>query len=260
MLAPMSRLVWVTGASSGIGAAVAAAYADTGATVLASARRDAPLRALAAAHPSVVPLPLDVTDQAAVDVAVADVLKRYGGVDVLVLNAGLGQRAKAVYTDLAVDRQLMEVNYFAPVAMTKKLLPSMLARGRGHVVVVSSVVGKFGSPGRTAYSASKHALHGFYDGLRAEVYPDGLRVTLVCPGYVRTEFSLTALHGDGSAHGVMDPGQEKGLAPEEVAQAILRGVREERNEVLVGGVELAAVHAKRFVPGLFERLLRGRGT
>ena len=260
MLHAMTRVVWVTGASSGIGKAVGEAYAAEGATVIASARRQKPLLGLQKTHPTVQPLPLDVTDYDAVDAAVDGVLARHGPVDVMVLNAGLGQRAPAAETEMAVVRRLMEVNYFAPVHMTKRLLPAMSARGRGHFVVMSSVVGKFGAPGRTAYSASKHALHGFYDGLRAEVHPAGLRVTLVCPGYVRTEFSLTALEGDGSAHGVMDRGQAKGLAPEKVARAILRGVEKEARELLVGGPELAVVQAQRFFPGLLARALRGRGT
>ncbi len=132
----------------------------------------------------------------------------------------------------------------------------MLARGAGHLVVVTSVVGKFGSPWRSAYSASKHALHGFFDSLRAEVHQAGLRVTLVCPGFVRTDVSLHALTGDGTPQGTMDAGQQRGLAVEVCAARIVRAIEREKDEVCFGGKEAMAVYLKRFWPGLFNRVIR----
>ena len=187
---------------------------------------------------------------------VAITLADFDRLDVLVNNAGISQRALAHETVLEVDRRVMEVDFFAPVALTKAVLPSMLEGGAGHIAVVSSLVGKFGTPRRSAYAASKHALHGFFDSLRAEVHAAGLRVTLICPGYVRTDISRNALRADGTLHETMDAGQQNGLTPERCAAKILRAIEREKDEVFFGGQEAVAVYIKRFWPGLLNRILR----
>ena len=184
------------------------------------------------------------------------VLARCGAVDVLVHNGGVSQRSLARDTSPEVDRRLMETNFLGPVALTKALLPSMLARRSGHVVVVSSLVGKIGTPLRSGYSASKHALHGFFDSLRAEVWREGIRVTIACPGFIRTEVSVNALTGDGSPQGTMDEAQAHGMAPADCAEAIVRAVERGKDEMLIGEKERWAVHLARFLPGLFHRLIR----
>lgn len=250
--------VWITGASSGIGEALARVLDRRGARLVLSARREDKLQDLRAAltrpddHQV---LPLDVTDTERAPEHVRAATSR-GPVDVLIHNAGVTQRSRVVDTELSVDRRLMEVNYFGVVALTKAALPAMLERGSGHFVVVSSLVGKISTPLRSGYSASKHALHGFFDALRAETYDRGIRVTMVCPGFIRTSITLHALTGDGSEQGSMDDAQAQGMDPLRCAERIVRAGEREAREVLIGGREVWAVRLHRFLPGLFHRMIR----
>lgn len=250
--------VWITGASSGIGAALARGFAAEGARLVLSARRDEQLQLVrdSCARPddhSIVSF--DLSDASAVTEAARHVLAN-GHVDILVNNGGISQRAKVVETGLDVDRRIMEINYFAAVALAKAVLPSMLVRRSGHIVVMSSLAGKFGVPRRSAYSASKHALHGFFDVLRTETHDTGLQVTVVCPGFVRTDISQNALQADGSQYGLMDQKQADGLDPDTCAQRILQAVRRKETEVYIGGTEVLGVYLRRFLPGLFARIIR----
>ncbi len=253
------KVVWVTGASSGIGEALVKALDRRGARIVLSARRRQRLEALRAASADPerhAVVPLDLADGASIQAAVEAALSFADGIDVMVHNAGISQRSLVVDTDLEVDRRLLEVNFFGTVALTKALLPSMLARGGGRFVVVTSLVGKIGTPMRSAYAASKHALHGFFDSLRAELWDRGIRVTLVCPGFIKTELPLHALTGDGTPQGTMDRAQLEGYPAERCAEKILRAVERDREEVLIGGKETYAVYLKRLFPGLFSRLIR----
>lgn len=227
--------------------------------VVLSARREERLLEVrdACRHPERhLALPLDLARPEAFVAAVDRVLSEHGRVDVLINNGGVSQRSLAEETDLAVDRRLMEVDYLGPVALTKAVLPSMLAREEGRIVVVSSLTGKFGTPFRSSYAGAKHALHGFFGSLAAEVHGRGVRVTMVCPGFVRTAVSINALTGDGTPLGEMDRGQAQGMAPERCAEKILRAVDRGRAEVLVGGKEVLAVYLGRFFPGALRWLLR----
>jgi short-subunit dehydrogenase len=253
------KVVWITGASSGLGEALAHACARRGARLLLSARNETRLLEVqaACAHPerhSV--LPLDLADGATLGPAAEAALARCGQIDVLVHNGGVSQRSLARDTRIEVDRLILETNFFGAVALTKAVLPAMLARKSGHFVVISSLVGKFGTPLRSAYSASKHALHGFFDSLRAETWRDGIRITLVCPGFIRTAITLHALTGDGSPQGTMDRAQKRGMPPAVCAERIVRAVERGKDEILVGGKDRFAVYVKRFVPGLFNRAIR----
>ena len=253
------KVAWVTGASSGIGEALSHALANRGAVVVLSARREDVLRRVqSACHQSErhLVVPLDLNDLTTVKTAADRVEERFGHVDILINNAGLSQRAVALDTDLSVDRQIMDVNYFGPVALTKRILPTMIDRGGGQIVVVSSLLGKFGVGSRSAYAASKHALHGFFDSLRAEVYQSGIRVTLACPGFVQTNASINALMGDGTPQGKMDENLQNGLSPEYCADKILRAVERCRREIYLGRHEKMALYLSRFAPGLFHRLMR----
>jgi len=253
------RVVWITGASSGIGEALAHAFARAGARLVLSSRRPEELervrRACARPEEHVV-VPLDLARSATFPALVADVLARCGQVDVLVNNGGVSQRALAAEAALEVERALMEVNYFGPVALTKTVLPAMRARRAGHVVVVSSVMGYLGTPGRSTYAAAKHALHGYFDSLRAEVWREGIRVTLACPGYVQTAVSENALGPRGEKHGSTDGTHRRGIAPEKCAAAIVRGVARGQEEVHVGGLEVAGIYVKRLAPWLLSRIVR----
>jgi short-subunit dehydrogenase len=253
------KVVWVTGASSGIGEALAGRFAARGARVVLSARRGAELervrRELAAPERHRV-VPLDLGDAAGLADAAERVLELCGHVDVMVHNGGISQRGLARDTDLAVDRRLMEIDYFGTVALTKALLPSMRRRGEGRFVVVSSLVGKVGTPLRSGYSAAKHALHGFFESLRAEEHAAGVRVTMVCPGFIKTRVSHNALTADGTPQGTLDRAQARGMDPDECARRIVAAVTAGRDEVLIGGKERFAVLAWRLSPALFRRIVR----
>lgn len=249
--------VWITGASSGIGEAVARAFAARGARVLLSARRESELARVAAAlGERARVLPLDLEDTAGLADKAARALAEHGPIDIMVHNGGISQRSRAIDTRVDVDERIMRINYLGAVALTKGLLPSMVARRRGHFVVISSLVGRVGTPLRSGYSASKHALHGFFDSLRAEHHDDGLHVTLICPGFVRTDVSVNALTGDGSPQGTMDTKTAGGITPEACAARILRAVDRREEEVNVGGWETIAVPVRRYFPTLYSRLIR----
>jgi dehydrogenase/reductase SDR family member 7B len=253
------KVAWVTGASSGIGAALAHELAARGASLALSARREDELRNVkgtcANAERHFV-LPLDMTEPAAFEPSVRKVLDQFDRIDLLVHCAGISQRAHAAETKIDIDRRIMEVNYFGPVALTKQVLPSMQARHTGQIVVVSSLLGKFGARSRSAYCASKHALIGFFDSLRAEEAANGITVTMICPGFVSTNASRNALHGDGTPHGKMDELIAHGLTSDECARQIVRAIERRRREVYIAGKEKFALYLSRFAPGLFSRIMR----
>jgi len=254
-----SRRVWITGASSGIGEALALAFHRAGAKLVLSARREDELRRVQSAcggEPNTRVLPMDVTSAQELPEKTRVALSTFGGIDILVLNAGITQRSRTRETDESVYRRLMEVNFFGPEAMARAVLPSMLEQKSGHMVVISSVAGKFGVPMRSGYSATKFALHGFFEALRAEEERNGVHVTLVCPGYIRTEISLSALRGDGREHAKMDSELARGMPADECARQILKGVAHKKKEIVVAAPrEKALVYLKRFFPDLLTRMV-----
>ena len=254
------KTIWVTGASSGIGEALAMQLSAIGGVRLViSARRVELLEKVRArcADPSrVFVLPIDVADTAAAPENVQKAGTFAGPIDVMVHNAGVGQRSLAKDTPLDADRRVMEINYFGVVALTKALLPSMRERRSGHFVVVSSVTGYVGTPYRTAYAASKHALHGFFEGLRAEVWKEGIAITMVCPGFVRTEIAVKALAAAGGGDIKDHSATEAGIEPEVCARTIVRGMEKQKREVYAGRWEIAGIYARRFTPGLLAQALR----
>ena len=256
-----NKRIWITGASSGIGEALAYSCADEGAHLILSSRKEAELRRVATTAAekgaaSVLVQPLDLADHASIPEIVNAVLKKTGKVDILINCGGISQRGLALETTLEVDKKIMDVNFFGTIALTKALLPSMLTHQLGHIVTITSVTGKYGSPKRSAYAASKHALHGFFDSLRAELGHTPIQVTLVCPGFVRTNVSMNALSGDGRPQGTMDEATEKGMPPEEAARRTLRAIRQGKEEVWFGGREAVGVYLKRFFPGYFSKVIR----
>ncbi len=255
-------VVWVTGASSGIGEELAKQSHAEGAKVVLSARREDELNRVAAecnGPEETVVLPLDVTDEAAITSAAEKVLSRFGRVDVLINNAGLTQRARIIDTAMSVYRQVMEVNYFGPLALTKAVLPSMLECGKGRIVCVSSVAGKYGSPMRSGYNGAKHAVHGFFDALREETQGSGIDVTLVLPGAVKTDVSINALRGDGSKYDRMDSFLESGMSAAGCAARILTAVHLRQREVLIAeGIARRNVWLKRISPALLSWSMRRR--
>jgi dehydrogenase/reductase SDR family member 7B len=254
--------VWITGASSGIGEALASAFHQAGARLILSARREDELKRVqmqCGGEAAARIVPLDVTRSAELPEKTRLAVQMFGGLDILVNNAGVTQRSLVKDTELDVYRRLMEINFFGTVALTKLVLPAMIENQKGHIVVISSLVGKFGTPLRSGYAASKHALHGFFDSLRAEVGSKGIKVTLVCPGYIRTDISLHAFRGDGSLHSKMDAGQARGMPVERCAAEILKAVRHDKEEVLVGQRDKYIVYLKRFFPGAFSKMVARLG-
>ncbi len=252
------KVVWITGASSGIGEALAYAFAATGARLVLSARNEKRLDEVRLGCPSPdshLVLPLDLERSADFDSCTRTVLDRYGRIDVLVNNGGISQRSLAADTNMETVRRIMETDFFGAVALTKAVLPVMFRQNSGHIVVVSSLMGKFSTPLRSAYAAAKHALHGFFNSLRSELRDRGIKVTIVCPGFIRTSISINALCADGSCHGAMDEAQAAGMSPSICAERIIQALGKGKDEVLVGGKEVIGVYLNRFVPGLFNRII-----
>lgn len=255
------RTVWITGASSGIGRALAAEFARFGANLVLSARNKKALQGLA--HELKLPqerylvLPLDLVQYKKFNEPVKKVLKKFGAIDILINNGGISQRSYAHETALKVYEQLMAVNYFGNIALSLAVLPHMRARRQGQIVTVSSVAGKFGTPLRSGYSASKFALSGFYEALRAENWRENIKVTIVLPGFIRTNVSANALTADGSPQGTMDAAQAAGMSAEECARIVAKGILRGKNEIFVGGFrERLALYVSRYAPGLFARIIR----
>ena len=253
--------VWITGASSGIGEACAYRYAEEGARLVltsSSVNRLEPVaarcRELGATEVKI--LPYDLTYLDGIDTLTDKAWDAMKGIDIVMLNAGISQRTNVEDTSMEMVRKIMEINYFAPVAIAKRLLPKMVGRGYGRIAVTTSIAGRFGFPLRCGYSSSKFALYGFFETLQAEYYEKGIRVTLVCPGRVQTNISRYALDKGGKPHGVMDPGQAGGMTAEAAARVITRAIAKEKKEVLVGRKELLMVYIKRFFPGLCATLAR----
>ena len=186
-------------------------------------------------------VPLDLSDLTSIEAAVHTVLTECAPVDVLVNNAGISQRASAMETDFSVMERILAVNLGGTVALTKCVLPEMIKRRSGQVVVISSVLGRIGAPMRSAYAASKHALHGYFESMRAEIYDQGVRISIVCPGYVATDISFNALTGQGQANGKQSKGHATAMSPARCAHLILRSVSQQKAEVTIGGREVWGV-------------------
>ncbi|WP_417566515.1 SDR family oxidoreductase [Marinobacter sp.] len=261
-----AQTVWITGASAGIGEALALRFAQDGARLVLSARRESELERVAArcrdaglAADQVLVLPLDVTDWGSLPVAVETVLDSFGALDLLINNAGVSQRSLCKDTDMAVYQKLIDVDVMGQIALTKAVLPHMLERGAGHLAVTSSVAGKIGAPMRTGYCAAKHAVMGFFDALRAEVEGQGVQVSTITPGFIRTDISRNALAGDGSAFGEVDEDIAGGMDVTECAEVVFKGLQAKKREIPVGkGREMAALWIKRVSPEALFRMARAR--
>lgn len=251
------KRIWLTGASMGIGEALAQALAEAGASLILSARSLDKLQSLKARlpHPERhTVVPLDLADADSLPAIVANTLQQDPGLDVLVNNGGISQRGLARDTDIAVQRKVMEVNYFGTIALTQALLPHLLAR-QGMVVNIASVAGKVGGQSMSGYSASKHALIGYMDCLRAEESGNGLKVLNVCPGFVQTNISVNALTEKGDTFGKVARSIAEGISADDCAAQIVRAMQENKNEVVIGkGLSAWAPTIKRFFPNLFFKI------
>jgi dehydrogenase/reductase SDR family protein 7B len=254
----VNKTVWITGASSGIGEALTNAFIQGGSRVIASSNDEAGLKRVAGSCPamkgSITTVPFDLSEMTGIEETVADVIKKEGRIDLLLNIGGISQRALIKETPLWLDRKIMEINYFGTIALTKAVLPYMISNGGGHIVATSSITGRFGFPLRSAYSASKQALHGFFETLLIEHRSDNIKVSVLIPGRVSTNISLHALTSSGLEHGKLDEGLADGITPEKAAQQIIRGLRRNRREILVGSRELLMLWIRKYLPSLFFRM------
>ena len=255
------KVIWITGASSGIGKATALAFAQKGYKMLLTALEADLLEevqqvALQLGSPQVVCLPFDLSKLEELPMLADRAWEQFGRIDIFYNNAGISQRGTTVETDMQVIHKVMNVDYYAPVILTKSILPKMLQQGYGQLAVTTSIAGKFGFPLRSAYCSAKHALYGFYETIQAEYYSQNIRVTIVCPGRVQTNISINALEKNGQRHGVMDQGQANGITAEKAGRQICKAIESQKREVLIGSKELMMVYVKRFFPALAAKIAR----
>ncbi len=253
------KVVWVTGASSGIGRATAVALSKEGAKLIISGRHATNLlntKEQCQKSSTVHIIPFDLAQYADFSHVVFQAIATFGHIDILINNGGISQRSLAEDTSIKVDEQIIKVNYLGTVALTKALLPHFIERRAGRFVVVTSVTGKIGTPLRSTYAASKHALHGFFDSLRAEVYKYNIKVTLICPGFVQTNVSKNALTGTGKPQNIMDKTTQNGITPDYLATKMLRAIRKDTQEKAIGNKEIYGILIKRFFPKLAAVLIR----
>lgn len=252
-----NKIVLITGASSGIGEALAIQFLNSGAIVIGTSRKTDSLQGLKNKFPDrFFAMELDLEKTETISTKIAEIISRHQRIDILINNGGVSQRSNALDTSMEIDRKIMEVNYFGNIAMTKAVVPYLRKQKSGQIIVISSIAGKFGFYLRSAYSAAKHALHGFYESLRLEEEDNGIKVLMVCPGKVVTNISYNALKGDGSTHNTMDKQQAEGVSAEICAQQIIKGIENNKEEIFIGGREIKAVKVKRLFPKLFSKIIR----
>ncbi len=252
------KTLWITGASSGIGRAVAIELSLKKCHLILSARKKDDLEKVAGIcqknGSTTLVIPFDLGDSDSINRAVKDVLEMETNIDGLYHFGGISQRSFANDTPISVDRKIFDVNFFGTVELTKNIMPILIANGGGQIAVTTSIVGKFGFPYRSSYAATKHALHGFFESLRAENISNNILVSMIIPGRIKTNLSVNALDKDGKAHNKMDAGLDKGLSVEITARLIVKKLEKEKKEILVGGKELIMVHIRRFIPRLYYYL------
>lgn len=253
------KVIWITGASSGIGESLAYALNKKGARLILSARRTEELERVKSScqgdPEKIAVLPLDLADRDSIPAKAEEAAAAFGHIDILFNNGGISQRALALEADMESVRHLMEINFFGTIALTKAVVPGMIEQGHGHVVVTSSVMGKFGTRYRSAYAASKHALHGWFDCLRQEVQEKGIDITMVCPGYVKTNVTKNAITADGSKLNEMGDAHKKAMSSDRFADKLLPKVSAGKQEIYIGGKEVYAVYLKRLFPKLLNKIL-----
>jgi dehydrogenase/reductase SDR family protein 7B len=255
-----NKIIWITGASSGIGEALAYACLKEQATVILSARREEELKRVAEnpvhGSESFFILPLDLEQTEDVQEKVNLIIERYGRIDVLINNGGIGHRTKAINTSTAIDRKVMEINFFGTINLTKAVARQMQKQKSGKIVVVTSIMGKYGLPLYATYAASKHALYGYFEALRQELYADHVQVLIVSPGFINTDVSTKLLKEDGSPYGVKSESQKKGMSAGDCARGILKAIKSNRNHKYVGKYEIFSVYVKQYFPKIFYKLMR----
>ncbi len=233
-----SRTIWITGASSGVGEGMATVFHREGADIVLSGRRESELERVKASctggRGTITVVPFDIADAPAREAAARSVLEQFERIDILVNNAGIGQRSLANETTLDVERRIMEVDFFGPVALTKLVLPRMIEQQGGHLIVTSSVAGKHAVPLHASYCAAKHALHGYFDTLRIEHLKDDIAVTMLVIAGIRSNVFEHALTADGSEYGSSDwGGGDGGMSAEACAERVVEAIVNREPEVVI---------------------------
>ena len=250
-----NKAVWITGASSGIGAALAREFAARGAHLVLSGRDEERLADVAADCGETLLLPFDVRDDEALADATAKAIAWKGGVDVAIANAGVSQRSRALKTGMQVYRDIIAIDLTAQIAFAQGLIGHMADRGSGHLAFISSIAGKVGVPMRTAYSAAKFGLAGYGDALRAELSQSGVQVHVIYPGSIATDVSRNALTADGDKRGRSDDVIDNGIAPAEAAATMVDAMAAGTREIIVAeGAELAMGEMRRTPDALFDQV------
>ncbi|WP_419211152.1 SDR family oxidoreductase [Maribacter sp. X9] len=254
----VGKVIWITGASSGIGEALAYKLNSMGCKIILSARREDVLSGVKknCEYPDrATVLPLNLTDFQSLKSKTKNAIEIYGKVDILINNAGLSQRSLIAETKFEVYKQMIDVNYLGTINLTKNLLPYFITQKSGHFVTVTSLMGKFSSPYRSGYCGAKHALHGFFDALRMEHEKDNIQVTLICPGFIQTNVAKNALTGDGSALHQEDNATKNGMPVNQCAKEIVAAIEKKNFEVYIGGKEKYGIYLKRFFPKLLHKIV-----
>jgi len=252
------KVVWITGASSGIGKGLAQLMSQRNCKLILSSRRESELIKVkeSCQHPEdIAVVPFDLDDFSGMQDTVDRAIAAFGPIDILINNAGISQRSLLINTKFEVYKKLIDINYLGTVALTKALLPHFVANKKGHFVTVTSLMGKFGSPYRSGYCGAKHALHGFFDVLRMEHVKDNIAVTLVCPGFIKTNVAKNALTADGSQQGTDDVATQKGIPVSVLGKKIIRAIEKKKFEIYVGKKEVMGVYLKRLFPSLVQKLV-----
>ena len=253
-----NKVIWITGASSGIGKALAMELSKNNCQLILSSRRETELnnvRSQCARPENVKIVTLDLADYTNMPLVLNKAISQFGHIDLLINNGGISQRSPIIETTIDVDKKLMEVNYLGTIGLSKAILPHFIERQSGHYVVVSSLMGKFSSPFRSAYCGAKHALHGFFDALRLEHDKDNIKVTMICPGFVNTNVARNALIGDGSQQGHQDQMTENGLDVNIFVKKMIKAILKEKYEAYIGKFEKLGVFVKRISPRLLHKLV-----
>ena len=254
-----NKIVWVTGASSGIGEAICYELMKYNCKVVLSARRESELlrvkEQMNIADENVLVLPIDLEYTKEAGDWAKKIMDKFGSIDLLINNGGISQKSLVGETNEEVERKVMEINYFGNVALAKAVTPYMIKQKMGKIVVTTSILGKFGLSFHSTYAASKHALYGFYDSLRMELKKDNVSVLLASPGFINTNVAVNSITGDGSSSNEDSPAQVNGMKTDVFARKLVRAVKSDRNHIYIGSKELLTIPFKMIFPNLFYSIM-----
>lgn len=255
-----NTVVWITGVTSGIGKELVREFSKYNCKFILTSRNQQKLEELKKElnlnDSNVLLQSFDLSNYKEIPKIVNQAIDKFQKIDIVIHNAGITQRALAKETEITTTEKIFALDFFAPVYLTKLILPYL--SDNGNITVISSVAGKFESPYRSSYSAAKHALHGFFDSLRIELLKEKskINILIVCPGFVKTNISFSALKGDGSLHNILDENIAKGLNPNYVAKQIIKAIQREKKEIVISGFrEKLALFLKKFFPNLLIKIL-----